>query len=96
MILTRALIVLIRGYQRWVSPALPPSCRFYPTCSAYAVESLQVHGILRGTWLTLRRLLRCGPWHPGGIDRVPPARHTRTRPARDHQVQDHHEEQAPC
>ncbi|MHA6797266.1 membrane protein insertion efficiency factor YidD [Pseudonocardia bannensis] len=84
------LIGLLRGYQRWISPALPPSCRFYPSCSAYAVESLQVHGVLRGTWLTVRRLLRCGPWHPGGIDPVPPRRDLRTWSAEDHK------EQAPC
>ena len=85
---TRALIGLLRGYQRFISPAFPPVCRFYPTCSAYAIESLQVHGPLRGAWLTTRRLLRCHPWHPGGIDPVPPRR---PRPARNHQ-----EDQAPC
>ncbi|WP_308282859.1 membrane protein insertion efficiency factor YidD [Pseudonocardia nigra] len=84
----RLLIALVRIYQRWISPALPPTCRFYPTCSAYAVEALQLHGVLRGTWLTLWRLLRCAPWHPGGIDPVPPRR---IRPARNH-----HEEQASC
>jgi putative membrane protein insertion efficiency factor len=83
-----ALIGLLHGYQRWISPALPPTCRFYPTCSAYAIGSLQVHGVIRGSWLTLRRLLRCAPWHPGGIDPVPPRR---PRSARNH-----HEEQAPC
>lgn len=90
------LVFLLHGYQRWVSPALPPTCRFYPTCSAYAVEALQVHGVIRGSWLAFRRLLRCGPWHPGGIDRVPPVRDARTRQAQVHPVQDHHEEQAPC
>ncbi len=84
----RALIGALRFYQRWISPALPPTCRFYPTCSAYAIEALQVHGPLRGSWLTVRRLLRCAPWHPGGIDPVPPRR---PRSARNH-----HEEQAPC
>jgi uncharacterized protein len=68
------LLQPIRAYQRWISPALPPSCRFYPSCSAYAVEALQVHGALKGSWLALRRLLRCGPWHPGGLDPVPPRR----------------------
>ncbi|GAA1296922.1 membrane protein insertion efficiency factor YidD [Pseudonocardia xinjiangensis] len=87
-VVARVLIGLLHGYQRWVSPALPPTCRFYPTCSAYAVEALQVHGVLRGSWLTLCRLLRCAPWHPGGIDPVPPRR---PRPARNHI-----EEQAPC
>lgn len=94
----RPLVLLLRAYQRWISPALPPSCRFYPSCSAYAVEALQVHGILRGGALTVWRLLRCAPWHPGGIDPVPPgrwpspdrSRTPRTRPA------GHDEEQAPC
>ncbi|GAA1249940.1 hypothetical protein GCM10009609_11670 [Pseudonocardia aurantiaca] len=84
----RALIGALRFYQRWISPALPPTCRFYPTCSAYAIEALQVHGPLRGSWLTVRRLLRCAPWHPGGIDPVPPRRPCSART--------HHEEQAPC
>ncbi len=70
----RLLIVVVRAYQRWISPLLPPSCRFYPSCSAYAVEALSRHGLLRGSWLTARRLLRCGPWHPGGIDPVPELR----------------------
>lgn len=59
-------------YRKIISPLLPPTCRFYPSCSAYAVEALTVHGAFRGSWLTLRRLLRCGPWHPGGLDPVPP------------------------
>jgi putative membrane protein insertion efficiency factor len=84
----RVMIGLLRFYQRWISPAFPPTCRFYPTCSAYAIEALQVHGPLRGSWLTVRRLLRCAPWHPGGIDPVPPRR---PRSARNHL-----EEQAPC
>ncbi|MDQ3990104.1 MAG: membrane protein insertion efficiency factor YidD [Actinomycetota bacterium] len=69
----RAALVPVRLYQRWISPGLPPTCRFHPTCSAYAVDALTGHGLLRGCWLTLRRLLRCGPWHPGGLDPVPPA-----------------------
>jgi len=68
----RAALLPVRFYQRWISPGLPPTCRFHPTCSAYAVEALTVHGLLRGCWLTLCRLLRCGPWHPGGLDPVPP------------------------
>ncbi|RFU21023.1 membrane protein insertion efficiency factor YidD [Geodermatophilus marinus] len=70
----RSLLAAVRFYQRAVSPALPPRCRFAPTCSAYAVEALEVHGAARGTWLALRRLLKCAPWHPGGFDPVPPAR----------------------
>ena len=69
------LVALIGVYRRWISPLLPPACRFYPSCSAYAVEAVTVHGALRGSWLALRRLLRCGPWHPGGLDPVPPHTH---------------------
>lgn len=70
----RVLVLPIRFYQRFISPYLPPTCRFHPTCSSYAVEALTVHGALRGSWLTVRRLGRCGPWHPGGLDPVPPKR----------------------
>ncbi|PZS14658.1 MAG: membrane protein insertion efficiency factor YidD [Pseudonocardiales bacterium] len=74
----RLLVVILRFYRRWISPALPPTCRFFPSCSAYAIEALTVHGMLRGSWWTVRRLLRCGPWHPGGMDPVPPARSPRS------------------
>jgi putative membrane protein insertion efficiency factor len=70
----RIAIAPLNFYRHWISPGLPPTCRFYPSCSAYAVEALSVHGLLRGSLLTLWRLLRCGPWHPGGLDPVPPAR----------------------
>ncbi|HXT45363.1 MAG TPA: membrane protein insertion efficiency factor YidD [Pseudonocardiaceae bacterium] len=73
------LVHLVRFYRRWISPVLPPSCRFYPSCSAYAIEALTVHGVLHGSWLTVRRLLRCGPWHPGGVDPVPPASSSATQ-----------------
>lgn len=69
--LTWFLIALVRFYQLAISPGLPPSCRFHPSCSAYTLEALQRHGALRGAWLGGRRLLRCGPWHPGGYDPVP-------------------------
>ncbi len=62
---------LVRLYQLAISPLLPPSCRFTPSCSAYAREALATHGALRGTWLALRRLARCHPWNPGGYDPVP-------------------------
>lgn len=62
---------LIRGYQRVISPALPPSCRFHPTCSQYTLEAVQRYGVLKGSWLGLRRLIRCHPFNPGGFDPVP-------------------------
>ncbi len=65
------VVVFIRGYQRWVRPALPAVCRFYPTCSDYALGALERHGLLRGLALTAWRLLRCHPYHPGGLDPVP-------------------------
>jgi uncharacterized protein len=70
----RVLLAVVGFYQRAVSPALPPRCRFAPTCSAYAAEAIAVHGAGRGSWLVLRRLLKCAPWHSGGFDPVPPAR----------------------
>ncbi len=69
----QALVLPIRFYQRWISPALGPRCRFAPSCSHYAVEALQTHGALRGSWLTVRRIGRCHPWNAGGHDPVPPA-----------------------
>jgi putative membrane protein insertion efficiency factor len=70
----RPLLAAVRFYQRAISPALPPRCRFYPTCSAYAVEAIERHGAARGTWLALRRIVKCAPWHPGGVDLVPEPR----------------------
>lgn len=67
----RTLMGLIRGYQKFISPALPPACRFYPSCSQYAIEAIARHGALRGSWLAARRLARCHPFHPGGVDPVP-------------------------
>lgn len=71
MILRRALVALIRVYQRLISPGLPAACRFHPSCSAYAATAIERHGALRGGWLAARRLSRCHPFHPGGIDPVP-------------------------
>ncbi len=71
-----ALLAAVRFYQRAVSPVLPPRCRFEPTCSAYAVEAVELHGAGRGSWLAVRRLAKCAPWHPGGVDLVPPPRPT--------------------
>lgn len=62
---------VIRGYQRYISPFFPQQCRYYPTCSAYAVEAITLHGAIRGSGLGAWRLLRCNPWSKGGIDRVP-------------------------
>ncbi len=70
----RVLLALLAAYRRFVSPLLGQRCRFYPTCSAYAVEAIRSRGALRGSWLTLRRLARCHPFHPGGHDPVPPVR----------------------
>jgi putative membrane protein insertion efficiency factor len=68
----RALLVLfVKAYRRLLSPLLPRACRFHPTCSAYALEALSRHGAARGSWLTLKRLGRCHPFHPGGLDPVP-------------------------
>ncbi|HEX9314397.1 MAG TPA: membrane protein insertion efficiency factor YidD [Actinomycetota bacterium] len=66
------LIKFIGVYRRFVSPLLGAHCRFHPSCSAYAQEALAVHGLVRGGWLAMRRIGRCHPWNPGGIDYVPP------------------------
>jgi uncharacterized protein len=70
----RIIAAPIRGYRRFISPVIPARCRFYPSCSAYALEAVAVHGPVRGPALALWRLLRCHPFHPGGYDPVPPAR----------------------
>jgi hypothetical protein len=69
----RVLLALLRGYQLAISPLIGPRCRFYPSCSNYAIEAVRVHGALRGGWLALRRIGRCNPWNHGGFDPVPPA-----------------------
>ena len=65
------LVWVVRLYQRFISPLRPPTCRYYPSCSAYAVTALERFGPLRGTWLAVRRIGRCHPWTPGGVDHVP-------------------------
>ena len=70
-LLIRALVAPIRAYQILISPVLGPRCRFAPSCSAYAIEALQVHGVLRGGLLAVRRIGRCHPWNAGGHDPVP-------------------------
>lgn len=78
---------LIRFYQRFISPGLPASCRFYPTCSQYGYEAIARYGIIRGGLLTLRRVLRCHPFHPGGYDPVPLALDFRaTQPGTENSV----------
>jgi putative membrane protein insertion efficiency factor len=64
-------MILIRGYQKFISPLLRPSCRFTPTCSGYALTSIERYGVIRGGWLAARRIARCHPWNPGGYDPVP-------------------------
>jgi uncharacterized protein len=70
-VLSAPLVLGIRVYQRLISPLRPATCRFYPSCSQYAVTALTRFGPVRGTWLTIRRLGRCHPWNPGGVDPVP-------------------------
>lgn len=61
-------VYAIRGYRRFISPLLPPTCRFHPTCSDYAQQAFERYGVLRGFWLTIKRLVKCHPYHPGGFD----------------------------
>ena len=68
----RVLLAVIRFYRRYISPHLPPMCRYYPTCSCYAVEAIETHGALKGTLLAAWRVLRCNPFSAGGYDPVPP------------------------
>ncbi|MBD9534585.1 membrane protein insertion efficiency factor YidD [Stenotrophomonas sp. ATCM1_4] len=70
-VIGRLLIAVLRLYKRFISPLLGPRCRFVPSCSEYGMEAIRVHGPLRGCWLTLLRLGRCQPFHPGGFDPVP-------------------------
>ena len=67
----RAILRVIRFYQASVSPLFPPRCRYIPTCSEYAMQAIERYGAAKGSWLALRRLLRCNPFHPGGYDPVP-------------------------
>lgn len=67
----KVFIMLVRFYQKVISPLKKPSCRFYPTCSTYSIDAFKKHGAIKGLYLTLRRVLRCNPFNPGGIDYVP-------------------------
>lgn len=69
--LKKFFILLIRFYQVAISPIKPPSCRFYPTCSHYGLEAIQRFGAFKGGWLTIKRIAKCHPFHPGGVDPVP-------------------------
>ncbi len=70
-------IFIIRFYQKVISPIKPATCRFYPTCSHYSLEAYKRFGVFRGTWLTIKRILKCHPFHPGGLDPVPEQKHTK-------------------
>ncbi|MGE5590277.1 MAG: membrane protein insertion efficiency factor YidD [Bacillota bacterium] len=65
------MLLLIRSYRRFISPLFPPTCRFHPSCSAYALEAVERHGAARGGWLAVKRIARCHPFNPGGYDPVP-------------------------
>lgn len=66
----KLLLLIIRMYQKIISPLFPPSCRFYPTCSEYSYESIKKHGIVKGVWYSFLRIIKCHPYHPGGFDPV--------------------------
>ncbi len=67
----QVVLAAIRFYRKWISPGLPPSCRFYPSCSEYTYQAVEKYGVLRGGWLGIRRIARCHPFNPGGFDPVP-------------------------
>lgn len=67
----KTMVMLIKIYQKMVSPLFPPSCRFTPTCSSYAITSIERYGAVKGGWMGVRRISRCHPWNPGGFDPVP-------------------------
>jgi putative membrane protein insertion efficiency factor len=66
---------IIKAYSYLISPLLGPNCRFYPTCSHYAADAVERHGVMKGGWLATRRIARCHPWHEGGVDPVPELKH---------------------
>ncbi|KAA0025102.1 membrane protein insertion efficiency factor YidD [Antrihabitans cavernicola] len=86
----RALIFCIQLYRTYVSPLRLPTCRFTPTCSEYAVEALREFGVIRGLVLTVVRLAKCAPWHPGGWDPIPERRHRRCAADDAQTASDHH------
>ncbi len=70
-ILTRIAISLVKFYKIFISPLFPPSCRFYPSCSEYSIQAFSKYGFIKGLWLSIKRIIRCNPFNPGGIDEVP-------------------------
>ncbi|ARP43872.1 Putative membrane protein insertion efficiency factor [Geobacillus thermodenitrificans] len=80
VMVAKLLIMLIRFYQRFLSPLKPPTCRFYPTCSHYGIEAVTRFGAIKGGWLTVKRILKCHPFHPGGFDPVPEKPQKKTEP----------------
>ncbi len=78
-VMKQIFIGIIRFYQKFISPMTPPACRFYPTCSHYGLEAFQKHGAFKGFWLTLKRILKCHPFHPGGFDPVPDKKDDRVK-----------------
>lgn len=66
----QVVLIGLRFYQKFISPLKPPTCRFYPTCSQYSIQAVEKYGVLRGLWLTVKRLAKCHPFHPGGYDPV--------------------------
>lgn len=88
-LLAQPFRLLVWLYRLVISPFLPAACRFYPSCSAYADEALAKHGLVRGGWLTARRLGRCHPFHPGGVDPVPPTRREAAARAAAEAAHDH-------
>ncbi|TPG35097.1 membrane protein insertion efficiency factor YidD [Mycobacterium hodleri] len=81
--LVRGLIFAIEAYRTMISPLRPPCCRFTPTCSQYAIDALREFGVVRGSWLALARVAKCGPWHRGGWDPIPERRETGVHPRAD-------------
>lgn len=75
----KILLLLIAFYRKCISPLKPPTCRFYPTCSAYGLEAIQRFGAIKGSYLTIKRILKCHPFHPGGVDLVPEKPTTKDR-----------------
>ena len=67
-LLKKIIILLIRGYQIFISPIMPGKCRFYPTCSVYFIQALEKYGVVKGSYIGIKRILRCHPWNPGGYD----------------------------